>query len=329
MEPLLETGEVNPEYIARMEQDDEFYFADTFFKSSTIIKQSIKCADAALAILRGDHKVMIAKDTALSGTLFHKKVLEPHTVANFLFDHREDIQTKNEIVKHVPGCDEKCRCQPTYIKTGKNAGKLGKNRTHYEGCTKKCDCPRRREIKKPFQNIDIMVQTLEEQKSACKELASALDGKAEKVLVGKVGGHWCKAKLDLHFFSADASRPGFINDLKTAGNFFSKYDAEVKSRVEWYDELNYVIQMAFYRALYIVVYGKPPEHVYITGVSKQDPPMLDFIDFQVDWNIEMNTVYGQLDMLEHFKENSEGAKRCGACAWCRKSQVIKQARTIR
>ena len=333
-EPFID-GNPNPEYIQWMQLSDENYHSDRFFINSTVIKKSFNCmAQAAAHILGIQDLPHIDIKAALAGSLFHTKVLQPHLVEQFLKDNQEDMLSSKETVDHAAGCDTKCKCPQKKLKSGGFA----KTKEHVPGCDKKCKCPRYREVYAEFKHIDTVVEVLRRHEAQTPELAYALKGDAEKVMVGQIAGVWCKAKFDIVY--ANGIEDSHITDLKTAANFHSKWDEARRCRVSWYDFLNYTEQLAFYREIFMLNTGYYPRSCYIVGMSKETIPDIDFLNFAYRpdpltggsiWNVKMKSITEQLEGLRYLMSRGEivdGVPSCGRCKYCRTSKVLIGATVI-
>lgn len=181
-------------------------------------------------------------------------------------------------------------------------------------------------LKAAYQKAQEVIERIESD-----ELAMCLlSGEKQKIVVGDIGGHPFKAKLDclLSGEQADAiasNYPGMsgmawtggaIVDLKVMRDFEPIYRAG-EGRLSFVEYWRYDLQMAIYQELIRQNTGNTLP-CYILAASKQDPPGLALVQVeQEELDFCLQFLKDRIDHIAAVKVGDEEPDRCGECAFCR------------
>lgn len=136
----------------------------------------------------------------------------------------------------------------------------------------------------------------------------------QKILTGWIAGHEWKIKVD-------ALHEDKIVDLKVMRDFKAIWkDGERKT---WIDAWGYPLQGYVYREIVRQHVGKELPF-YLAAVSKEEEPDLEVIEIPA-WRLDQEKA-----IVEHYieeyaavKEERMVPRRCGRCAWCRRSKTLE------
>lgn len=174
--------------------------------------------------------------------------------------------------------------------------------------------PTKGELKSDYKHADKMVETLLDD-PVCRQM---LEGDKEVIITAELFGTRWKAKLDVH--NPDEGR---IVDLKTAKGIYERYwlDGRWVSFVEYF---GYVLQMAVYRKLESIEFGRFDElEPFIVAASKEDVPDKAVICFDEEsLQTELMKVEDKLPRILLVKEGFEEPRRCEKCRYCRQTKQV-------
>ncbi|MCH4008118.1 PD-(D/E)XK nuclease-like domain-containing protein [Companilactobacillus sp.] len=144
-------------------------------------------------------------------------------------------------------------------------------------------------------------------------------GDKETIVKGKIGGVKWKGKIDC----LNLERKIFL-DLKTTREIDRKYwNEDTRMWQSFMDEYNYPLQMYVYQQLIYQKFGVMCTP-YIIAVSKQDIPAKAVISIPPK---RMDQARDQIEeMQQRVEEVKNGLKepmRCGKCAYCRQTAVLR------
>ena len=163
-----------------------------------------------------------------------------------------------------------------------------------------------------------------------------LDGIKQSILTGEIGGAPFKIKPDV-LLSAEQIRAvaaafpdmaqymwddGAIVDLKVVRDFEPLYRRE-EGRLSFIEYWRYDLQLAVYQEIVRQRTGLTLP-CFILAATKQDVPGLalipveqDMLDFNLEW------LKQKLPRMIAIKSGEEEPDRCGECAHCRQTHVLK------
>jgi hypothetical protein len=154
-----------------------------------------------------------------------------------------------------------------------------------------------------------------------------LQGESQEIYTGELFGLPWKCKTD----SVNHER-GVIVDIKTTASFEDDWAFvnEKNQKVAWYEVWNYWRQLAIQRELVHQKTGK--EYIcLIAGVTKQDPPDIDVIEFSNEkrFQLEMMEISSKTLRIKEVFQGRENPISCGKCDHCREIKVLKKIDTAR
>lgn len=116
---------------------------------------------------------------------------------------------------------------------------------------------------------------------------------------------------------------GYLVDLKTTRSLDQRYwSNEVKSYVSFVEEYGYIAQMAVYKTLLELTYGKEVTP-YIFAVTKETPSDIAAIEFHPSrFEIELDKIQENLPRILSIKKGDTLPLNCGKCDYCRSTKQL-------
>lgn len=147
----------------------------------------------------------------------------------------------------------------------------------------------------------------------------ALEGQKEVIMTGELFGVMWKIRIDVY-----NPEQGRFADLKTVQDIYKRYYDPVVGYCSFVEAFGYVTQMAVYSEIERQYRGGSDwlEH-YIVAVSKEDWPNKEIITIDPErLAIELEEIDSRLERITQVKEGAIEPKRCGKCAYCRRTKRI-------
>ena len=182
------------------------------------------------------------------------------------------------------------------------------------------------EISKRDGNLKAEFMKCQEMVSRAKRdrvFMSTMEGEHQVIRTGVIDGIPFKAKYDV-YKQDDPDMKEVIVDLKTVKDFNPVY-MPGHGRVTFADAWDWPLQMAIYQALSETKRAT----CLLSVISKEDPP-----DVNVVWipqerlDTEMEILRRQLPRMEAVKAGIIEPNRCGKCAYCRSTHMIKNIASL-
>lgn len=182
------------------------------------------------------------------------------------------------------------------------------------------------EISKRDGNLKAEFMKCQEMVSRAKRdrvFMSTMEGEHQVIRTGVIDGIPFKAKYDV-YKQDDPDMKEVIVDLKTVKDFNPVY-MPGQGRVTFADAWDWPLQMAIYQALSETKRAT----CLLSVISKEDPP-----DVNVVWipqerlDTEMEILRRQLPRMEAVKAGIIEPNRCGKCAYCRATHMIKNIASL-
>ena len=182
------------------------------------------------------------------------------------------------------------------------------------------------EISKRDGNLKAEFMKCQEMVSRAKRdrvFMSTMEGEHQVIRTGVIDGIPFKAKYDV-YKQDDPDMKEVIVDLKTVKDFNPVY-MPGQGRVTFADAWDWPLQMAIYQALSETKLAT----CLLSVISKEDPP-----DVNVVWipqerlDTEMEILRRQLPRMEAVKAGIIEPNRCGKCAYCRSTHMIKNIASL-
>ena len=182
------------------------------------------------------------------------------------------------------------------------------------------------EISKRDGNLKAEFMKCQEMVSRAKRdrvFMSTMEGEHQVIRTGVIDGIPFKAKYDV-YKQDDPDMKEVIVDLKTVKDFNPVY-MPGQGRVTFADAWDWPLQMAIYQALSETKRAT----CLLSVISKEDPP-----DVNVVWipqerlDTEMEILRRQLPRMEAVKAGIIEPNRCGKCAYCRATHMIRNIASL-
>lgn len=143
-------------------------------------------------------------------------------------------------------------------------------------------------------------------------------GEKEHILTGDFFGTEWKARIDCLNVEK-----GYFVDIKTTASLEKRYwSNKYKKMVSFVENYDYIIQMAVYKVLLEMKFGKPFEP-YIVAVSKDEPTDLMAIKFDEDrFTAEYDLIETLLPRFIQVKNGEVEPTKCGKCAYCKQNKKL-------
>jgi hypothetical protein len=146
-----------------------------------------------------------------------------------------------------------------------------------------------------------------------------MSGEKQVIMTGMIADVPFKIKID----SYHAGK--CIVDLKCMKDFNSVWDTETQKRMHWITKWGYDVQGSVYQEIVRQNTGKTLPF-YIAGITKEKPEP----DMQLYWipdsilSEKLNEVQNLTKRFQAIKFGALKPVRCGKCAYCRATKVIKK-----
>lgn len=172
-------------------------------------------------------------------------------------------------------------------------------------------------VRAEFSWIEPAIEAMNRQPVFAGMLAN---GTHEVTIEFTLGGIMWKCRIDN--LRADDDQ---FDDLKFMRDFADSWSKTERAYVPWWQSYDYRQQMAIYREAIRQEYGKTCTPNLI-GVTKQDPPDFDWIQFRDADALaaSLANVEAVLPMVVAWKSGDETAPRCESCRYCRATKQIKK-----
>ena len=174
------------------------------------------------------------------------------------------------------------------------------------------------ELKAPYKVADTMIMALEND----KQFMNYYQGEKEVAVTGFIDGVEFKGKIDCLNINK-----GYFVDIKTTRLPIDEtvWSTEFRTRLRWFEEYGYVLQMAVYQELLRQTYNKNFLPI-IYAVTKEDIPDTRAIAFRS--KEKLNYELGELNLLiKQFDDVKKGILKpesCGNCDFCKSHKLSKR-----
>ena len=183
--------------------------------------------------------------------------------------------------------------------------------------------------------------------AACDRLASdrlcslLLTGKNQTIKTRRIGGVWFKGKFDSlvsvnrvkaickefpemeKLFSFGATP--LIVDLKYMRDFKDIWDEDLMQKVTFIEKWGYDIQGAIYQAI-----DNRYAPFLIVGVTKEAEPDIEVFHIpDIDLDAKLREIEQMAPRFAAIKRGEIPARRCGECAYCRRTKVITKPKNYK
>lgn len=165
-----------------------------------------------------------------------------------------------------------------------------------------------------FVQADEMIKALEKDNF----FNFVYQGEKEIILKKSLFGTEWKARIDC--FNLEK---GYLVDLKTTRSLSQRYwSNEIKAYVSFVEEYGYIAQMAVYKTLLELTYGKDVTP-YIFAVTKESPADIAAIEFHpTRFEIELEKIQERLPRILAVKKEELEPSSCGKCDYCRSKKQL-------
>lgn len=174
------------------------------------------------------------------------------------------------------------------------------------------------ELKAPYKIADTMIMALEND----EQFMSYYQGEKEVAVTGFIDGVEFKGKIDCLNIEK-----GYFVDIKTTRLPIDEtvWSPEFSSRLRWFEEYGYVLQMAVYQELLRQTYGKTFLPI-IYAVTKEDIPDTRAIVFKSKEKLgyELTELEMMIKQFDDVKKGILKPKACGMCDFCKASKLSKR-----
>ncbi len=175
----------------------------------------------------------------------------------------------------------------------------------------------------PFEQADRMIEAAEND-PVIKRYIDA-PGENEKIMTGQMFGRipW---RIRLDKYITDPCRT--IIDWKTVANIReAKYNEKLGQRASFVENYSYVMRAAVYTEIekqFSDSKGLAP--FYLVCLSKEDPPDKEFIEMLHPDRFagELEIIAEDMVRIQAIKDGLIRPRRCGHCAYCRSTKIIKE-----
>lgn len=171
------------------------------------------------------------------------------------------------------------------------------------------------ELKSQYKHAEYMISRAERDELFMQYMS----GEKQIIFTGEICGVPFKIKVDS--YHSDKA----IVDLKTVKDFKSIWNPESEQREHWIQYWGYDIQGAIYREIIRQNTGKTLPF-FIAAITKEKPEP----DLQIYWipdkmlDEALGTVQSLVGRYQKIKDGSIKPTRCGDCAWCRYTKVLRK-----
>lgn len=175
----------------------------------------------------------------------------------------------------------------------------------------------------PILKIDEMIHAAESDPAIAKLIH--MPGENEVSMHGKLFGKYpWRIRIDKLILDLN-----LIIDWKTVADIRElKYDPNHGKKVSFVEQYKYMFRAAVYSEIYkqFKETDKTPLF-WLVCLSKQDPPDREIISLnhQQRYELELEKVGERITRFQAIKDGTIPPKRCGHCAYCRKTKVVTGA----
>jgi len=173
-----------------------------------------------------------------------------------------------------------------------------------------------------YKQADKMIATLENDPFAMYTLT----GQKEVIFTAEFAGCKWKVMADVH--NVEKRR---MVDLKTTRSIREKFwNAEVKDKVSFIEQYNYLLQAALYSEIERLANGRDEGdwlNFFMVAVSKEDHPDKEVIDLSdpTRWAYDLEVIKGNMPRILAVKTGDVEPVRCGYCDFCRSTKRLTKA----
>lgn len=180
-------------------------------------------------------------------------------------------------------------------------------------------------LRSEYKQADKMIETLKNDPL----IMFTLEGQKEVIMTAEFAGATWKVMLDV--YNPEKRR---IVDIKTTRNIREyAWNDELKAKVNFIENYNYMRQMALYAEIERLASGRPEGDwfsFYIAAVSKQDYPDKEIICMDDTEDVprfsqELEEVKRNMPRILAVKSGEIEPERCERCNYCRSTRMLKNA----
>jgi hypothetical protein len=177
-------------------------------------------------------------------------------------------------------------------------------------------------LKANFTQADKMIAVLEADPFAMY----TLQGQKEVIFTAEFAG--CKWKVMADVYNPEKKR---MVELKTTRSIREKFwNPDIKEKVSFIEQYNYMIQAALYSEIERLASGRPEGDwysYYMVAVSKDDYPDKEVINLSdpTRWAYDLETIKEQMPRILAVKTGQVEPVRCERCDYCRSTKKLTRA----
>lgn len=173
-------------------------------------------------------------------------------------------------------------------------------------------------LKAQYNHAEYMIQRIERD----EKFMQYMSGEKQKIFIGKIAGVPFKIKVDSYHDKA-------VVDLKCVRDFLPVWNAEKKRKEDFITYWGYIYQGAIYTEIVRQNTGVIHEF-YNAAVTKEKEPDLDIFHIDRDTLDEyLQEVETLAVRYQKIKNGELEPQRCGKCAYCRATKILKGPRSFR
>jgi hypothetical protein len=162
------------------------------------------------------------------------------------------------------------------------------------------------ELKAQYKNAEEIVKQIKDDPIFYKYL----QGESQKIMVGEVSGVPVKIKIDSYHPEK------LITDLKTIKNFDLIWDEKDKTKKNFIDYYDYVLQGALYQEICYQNTGKKLPFVIAAATKEKVSQRALLLISQDKMEIKMQFLKEYLPHLQAVKQGKVAPVYCGKCQYC-------------
>ena len=173
-------------------------------------------------------------------------------------------------------------------------------------------------LKAQYNHAEYMIQRVERD----EKFMQYMSGEKQKIFVGEIEEVPFKIKVDSY-------HNGAVVDLKCVKDFLPVWNDKKKRKDDFITHWGYLYQGAIYTEIVRQNTGITPEF-YIAAVTKEKEPDIDI--FHVDRETLDESLQEVKSLVHRFQSLKRGElqpQRCGRCAYCRATKILKAPRSFR
>ncbi len=164
------------------------------------------------------------------------------------------------------------------------------------------------ELKSQYKNIENIYNEINAERN--QMFKKYLDGEHQKIMTGEISGVPVKIKIDSYFPDK------CIVDLKCIKDFKLIYNEETKSKENFIDYYDYVLQGALYQEIVRQSTGKQLPFI-IAAVTKEKYPQFELLQIpQEALDLKLEFLKNYLPHIQELKQGKVEPISCGRCSYC-------------